>query len=90
MPGDAESLAYGLGITHVLRGAACVGGGAAAGEQHSGADAVIALLLEQVGGDAGIDAAAHGDEYAVMCGHGFPFPGLRATCSVRQVLSLLL
>ena len=43
--------------------------GRGAGEAHGGADAFVALALEQVRGHAGIDAATHGDEHALVV-HG--------------------
>ena len=43
--------------------------GRGAGEAHGGADAFVALAFEQVRGHAGIDAAAHGDEHALVV-HG--------------------
>lgn len=43
--------------------------GRRAGEAHSGTDAFVALALEQIGSHAGIDAAAHGDEHALVV-HG--------------------
>lgn len=45
------------------------GVGCGAGEAHGGADAFVALAFEQVRGHAGIDAAAHGDEHALVV-HG--------------------
>ena len=45
------------------------GVGRGAGETHGGADAFVALALEQIRGHAGIDAAAHGDEHALVV-HG--------------------
>ena len=45
------------------------GVGCGAGEAHGGADAFIALAFEQVRSHAGIDAAAHGDEHALVV-HG--------------------
>ena len=43
--------------------------GRGAGEAHGGADAFVALAFEQVRGHARIDAAAHGDEHALVV-HG--------------------
>ena len=43
--------------------------GRGAGEAHGGTDAFVALAFEQVRGHAGIDAAAHGDEHALVV-HG--------------------
>ena len=45
------------------------GVGRGTGEAHGGADAFVALAFEQIGGHAGIDAAAHGDEHALVV-HG--------------------
>ena len=43
--------------------------GRGAGEAHGGTDAFVALALEQIRGHAGIDAATHGDEHALVV-HG--------------------
>ena len=43
--------------------------GRGAGEAHGGTDTFVALAFEQVRGHAGIDAAAHGDEHALVV-HG--------------------
>ena len=43
--------------------------GRGASEAHGGANAFVALAFEQVRGHAGIDAAAHGDEHALVV-HG--------------------
>lgn len=51
-------------LTHARNGI-----GRGAGEAHGGADAFVALAFEQVRGHAGIDAAAHGDEHALVV-HG--------------------
>ncbi len=44
--------------------------GGVVAETHEDADAVVALLLEEGGGDGGIDSAGHGDYYFFWCGHG--------------------
>lgn len=71
MVGYPQALGDGLCIgdvavdfTHARGGVGC-----GAGETHGGADAFVALALEQVRGHAGIDAAAHGDEHALVV-HG--------------------
>ena len=51
-------------LTHARDGIGC-----GAGKAHGGADAFVALAFEQVRGHAGIDAAAHGDEHALVV-HG--------------------
>ena len=45
---------------------ACCGIGCGAGEVHGGADTFVTLAFEQIRGHAGIDAAAHGDEHALV------------------------
>ena len=57
-------------IVGIGAAAACAWLGVAV-QQHRRAQAFVARLLEQVGGDAGVDAAAHGDEHA-FAGHGAP------------------
>ena len=71
MMGDPQTLGDGLcvgdvavDLTHARDGIGC-----GAGEAHGGADAFVALAFEQVRGHAGIDAAAHGDEHALVV-HG--------------------
>ena len=71
MMGDPQALGDGLRVgdvavdlTHARGGVGC-----GAGEAHGGADAFVALAFEQVRGHAGIDAAAHGDEHALVV-HG--------------------
>ena len=48
---------------------ACCGIGCGAGEAHGGTDTFVTLTFEQIRGHAGIDAAAHGDEHALVV-HG--------------------
>ena len=43
--------------------------GRGAGEAHGGTDTFVTLTFEQIRGHAGIDAAAHGDEHALVV-HG--------------------
>ena len=47
----------------------CCGIGRGAGEAHGGTDTFVTLTFEQIRGHAGIDAAAHGDEHALIV-HG--------------------
>ncbi len=68
--GEAQACTDRGGVVGVRPAAAGAGRGIAV-QQHGGAKAVVPLLGEQVGGDARIDAAAHGDEYA-LAGHGSP------------------
>ena len=51
-------------LTHARGGVGC-----GTGKAHGGADAFVALAFEQIGSHAGIDAAAHGDEHALVV-HG--------------------
>ena len=44
----------------------CCGVGRGAGEAHGGTDTFVTLTFEQIRGHAGIDAAAHGDEHALV------------------------
>ena len=69
--GDPDALGNGLRVSNVAVDFAHTRGGVGrgAGESHSGADAFVALAFEQVRGHAGIDAAAHGDEHALVV-HG--------------------
>ncbi len=77
MVGDAQALGHALRIGDVRKRAAGARAvcpkAARAGEAHGGADALVALLFEQVGGDARVHAAAHGDEHALFgrLAHGF-------------------
>ena len=69
--GDADALGNGFGLGDVAVDFAHArdGIGRGAGEAHGGANAFVALAFEQVRGHAGIDAAAHGDEHALVV-HG--------------------
>ena len=71
MVGYPQALGDGLCIGDVAVDFAHTRGGVGrgAGETHGGADALVALALEQIRGHAGIDAAAHGDEHALVV-HG--------------------
>ena len=66
----AENLADAPGVLHILdrAAAAMVGGGLFtirdAPEAHGDADDIVALLLEEEGGDGGIYTSAHGDDDA--------------------------
>ena len=69
--GDPQALGDGLCIgdvavdlTHARGGVGC-----GAGEAHGGTDTFVTLIFEQIRGHAGIDAAAHGDEHALVV-HG--------------------
>ena len=48
-------------LTHARGGVGC-----GAGEAHGGTDTFVTLTFEQIRGHAGIDAAAHGDEHALV------------------------
>ena len=76
--GEAQACTDRGGVVGVRPAAAGAGRGIAV-QQHGGAKAVVPLLGEQVGGDARIDAAAHGDEYA-LAGHGSPLRKCLAWC----------
>ena len=70
--GDIEDLADAPGVLHVVQSAAAlvVGGGVYVGvveKLHGDADDLIAGLLEEEGGNGGVDAAAHGDDYLRRC-----------------------
>ena len=69
--GNADALGNGLRVGDVAvdLAHACYRIGRRAGESHGGANAFVALAFEQVRGHAGIDAAAHGDEHALVV-HG--------------------
>ena len=71
MVGYPQALGDGLRVSDVAVdfAHACCGIGCGAGEAHGGTDAFVALALEQIGSHAGIDAAAHGDEHALIV-HG--------------------
>ena len=71
MVGYPQALGDGLRVGDVAVDFAHARGGVGcgAGEAHGGADAFVALAFEQIGGHAGIDAAAHGDEHALVV-HG--------------------
>ena len=72
--GDANRLADAACVVHVLYGAAALAGGGEVGaldgpEAHGDAHDVVALPLQQQGGDGGVYAPAHGDDHAAL-GHG--------------------
>ena len=71
MVGYPQALGDGLCISDVAVDLthARDGIGRGTGEAHGGTDAFVALAFEQVRGHAGIDAAAHGDEHALVV-HG--------------------
>ncbi len=71
MVGYPQALGDGLCIGDIAIDFAhtCCGIGCGAGEAHGGTDAFVTLTFEQISGHAGIDAAAHGDEHALIV-HG--------------------
>ena len=56
-----------LNVRHVVTGPALAAPRATRVVQaHGGANAFVPLLKQQVGGHAGVDAAAHGDQHALL------------------------
>ena len=71
MVGYPQALGDGLRVSDVAIDLAHARGriGDGAGESHGGTETFVALAFEQIRGHAGIDAAAHGDEHALVV-HG--------------------
>ena len=71
MVGYPQALGDGLRVSDVAIDFAHArdGIGRGAGEAHGGTDTFVTLTFEQIRGHAGIDAAAHGDEHALVV-HG--------------------
>ena len=67
--GHPQPLGHAPGILHIIQGAA--GGflplsqNRIVKQPHGGADAAIAFLLHQIGGNGAVHAAAHADEHCV-------------------------
>ena len=65
--GNPQPKRHAAGVLHIIQRAACAAAGASdvlvAVQGHGGADAVPAAVLQKVSGDAGINAAAHCNQY---------------------------